>query len=49
MRARFILAGVALILVIAAAARGFAGPQARIWLFVAGIFALVSLWLFLRA
>ncbi len=49
MQARSILLAIALVLVIAAAIRGFAGPQARIWLLVAGIFTLVSLWLFTRA
>ena len=48
MAAKFILAGVAAILVVAAATRGFRGPQARIWLTVAAIFVLVSAWLFLR-
>jgi hypothetical protein len=48
MAAKFILVGVALIMVIAAATRGFRGPQARIWLIVAAIFTLVSAWLFLR-
>lgn len=48
MPAKYILAGVAAILVVAAATRGFRGPQARIWLTVAGIFTLVSAWLFLR-
>ena len=49
MPAKYILAGVAAILVIAAGTRGFRGPQARIWLTVAAIFTLVSAWLFLRA
>lgn len=49
MYARFILAAVAAIFVIAAAIRGFAGPQARIWLVVAAILTLVSIWLFTRA
>ena len=49
MAAKFILAIVAAILVIAAATRGFRGPQARIWLAVAAIFVVVSAWLFLRA
>ena len=49
MPAKFILAAVAVVLVIAAGTRGFRGPQARIWLTVAGIFTLVSAWLFLRA
>jgi hypothetical protein len=49
MAAKFILAIVAAILVIAAATRGFRGPQARIWLTVAAIFVVVSAWLFLRA
>jgi hypothetical protein len=48
MAAKYILAAVALILVIAAATRGFSGPQARTWLLVAGIFAVVSGWLFVR-
>lgn len=48
MAAKYILAGVAAILLIAAAVRGFSGPQARIWLTVAAIFAAVSGWLFLR-
>ncbi|HEY2434457.1 MAG TPA: hypothetical protein VGI12_17415 [Vicinamibacterales bacterium] len=48
MAAKYILAAIALILVIAAAARGFTGPQARTWLIVAGIFAVVSGWLFTR-
>ena len=48
MPAKFILAGVAAILVIAASTRGFRGAQARIWLTVAAIFTLVSAWLFLR-
>jgi EamA domain-containing membrane protein RarD len=48
MAAKYILALIALILVIAAATRGFAGPQARTWLLVAGIFTAVSTWLFIR-
>jgi hypothetical protein len=47
--AKFILAAIAAILVVAAATRGFRGPQARTWLTVAVIFTLVSAWLFLRA
>jgi len=48
MAARYILLAIALILIIAATTRGFAGLQARTWLIVAGIFALVSAWLFSR-
>ncbi len=48
MAAKYILAAIALILVIAAASRGFTGAQARTWLLVAGIFTAVSTWLFTR-
>jgi hypothetical protein len=48
MAAKFILLAVAVILLIAAATRGFAGSQARTWLIVAAIFTAVSIWLFTR-
>lgn len=48
MAAKYLLAGIAGLLLIAAATRGFSGPQARIWIIVAGIFAAVSGWLFLK-
>jgi hypothetical protein len=48
MAARYILLAIAVTLVIAAATRRFSGLQARTWLIVAGIFALVSAWLFSR-
>ena len=38
----------AVVFLIAAATRGFRGPQARTWLLVAAIFTAVSLWLFSR-
>ena len=46
MAAKFILGALAIVFLIAAASRGFRGPQARTWLIVAGIFIAVSLWLF---
>ena len=46
MAAKYILAVLAILFVIAAATRGFRGPQAGTWLLVAGIFTAVSLWLF---
>jgi hypothetical protein len=48
MAAKYILAAIALVLLAAAASRGFTGPQARVWLTVATIFTVVSLWLFAR-
>ena len=48
MAAKYILAGLAILFVLAAARRGFRGPQARTWLLVAGIFTAVSLWLLFR-
>jgi EamA domain-containing membrane protein RarD len=48
MAAKYILAAVALVMIISAATRGFSGPQARTWLLVAGIFTAVSIWLFVR-
>jgi EamA domain-containing membrane protein RarD len=44
--ATYILGIVALVLLVAAAARGLRGPQARTWLLGAGIFTAISLWLF---
>jgi hypothetical protein len=49
MPAKFVLAGVAAILVVAAATRRFRGPQARIWLTVAAAFLAASAWLLLRS
>ena len=49
MAAKYILAALAVVFLIAAALRGFRGPQAGTWLLVAGIFIAVSLWLFARA
>ena len=46
MAAKYILAVLAILFLIAAATRGFRGPQARTWLLVAAIFTAVSLWLF---
>ena len=46
---KYILAGVALVLIVLAATRGFVGLQARTWLLVAAIFIVISLWLFMRA
>jgi hypothetical protein len=46
--AKYILGALAAVFLIAAATRGFRGPQARTWLLVAGIFTAVSLWLFSR-
>ena len=48
MAAKFILAGIAAVLLIAAATRGFTGLQGRIWLTVAIFFTVVSAWLFTR-
>jgi EamA domain-containing membrane protein RarD len=49
MAAKYILAVLAVLFLLAAATRQFRGPQARTWLLVAGIFTAVSLWLFSRA
>jgi len=46
MEAKYILALVASVFLIAAVLRGRPGPQRRTWLLVAGIFGFVSLWLF---
>ncbi|MEO6237666.1 MAG: hypothetical protein ABIQ52_11755 [Vicinamibacterales bacterium] len=46
MAAKYILSALAIVFLVAAATRGFSGPQARTWLLVAGIFTAVSLWLF---
>jgi len=51
MLAKYILAGLGCAFLIAAAIRRLRhgpGPQARTWLLVGGIFAVVSLWLFTR-
>jgi hypothetical protein len=49
MMTKYILAGLAVVFLIAAATRGWKGPQARTWLLVAAIFGAVSLWLFARS
>jgi hypothetical protein len=48
MAAKFILPAIAMVFLIAATTRRFRGPQVRVWLTVAGIFVVVSVWLFLR-
>jgi hypothetical protein len=48
MLAKYILATLAVVFLIAAATRGWKGPQSRTWLLVAAIFGAVSLWLFSR-
>jgi hypothetical protein len=48
MLAKYILGTLSIIFIIAAATRGWKGPQARTWLLVAAIFGAVSLWLFAR-
>jgi Flp pilus assembly protein protease CpaA len=48
MLAKYILAGLAVVFLIAAVARGPRTLQARTWLIIAAIFAAVSLWLFLK-
>jgi hypothetical protein len=46
MLAKYILGGLALAFLIAAAIRGPRSPQGRTWLLIAVIFGAVSLWLF---
>jgi hypothetical protein len=46
--AKFILPAIAMVFLIAARTRRFRGPQGRVWLTVAGIFIVVSVWLLLR-
>ena len=48
MLAKYILAALALVFLIATAIRGPRSPQGRTWLTVAAIFAAVSVWLFTR-
>jgi len=46
MLAKYILAGLAFVFVIAALLRGPRTPQGRTWLLIAVIFGIVSSWLF---
>jgi hypothetical protein len=46
MLAKYILLTLAVVFLIAAATRGWKGPQARTWLLIAAIFGAVSVWLF---
>jgi uncharacterized membrane protein HdeD (DUF308 family) len=53
MAAKYILAGLAVVFLVAGALRlardgGKRHPQSQTWLMIAGIFALVSAWLFYR-
>ena len=48
MLAPYILSAVALVMIGAAATRGFKDPKASVWLTVAAIFVLVSVWLVVR-
>lgn len=48
MAAKYILAALAVVFLVAAITRGPRTPQGRIWLRVAAIFAVVSAWLFAR-
>lgn len=46
MAAKYILAALSVLFLILTFARGTRAPQARTWLFIAIIFAIVSAWLF---
>jgi DMSO reductase anchor subunit len=46
MGAKYILAALAGLFLIAAAVRGRRSPQTRIWILIAAIFGTVSFWLF---
>jgi hypothetical protein len=46
MLAKYILGGLAVVFLIAAAIRGPGSAQGRTWLLIAVIFGVVSLWLF---
>jgi DMSO reductase anchor subunit len=48
MAAKYILAVLACVFLLAALTRASHGPQRRTWLLIAAIFGLVSLWLFAR-
>jgi DMSO reductase anchor subunit len=48
MLAKYILAALAVVFLIAAAVRGPGSPQGRIWLLIAAIFGVVSVWLFAK-
>ena len=48
MAARYILLLLAVVFLLAALTRGPRSPQGRTWLLIAGIFGIVSFWLFAR-
>ena len=48
MLAKYILAAMAVVFLIAAIVRGPCSPQGRTWLLIAVIFGIVSSWLFAR-
>jgi hypothetical protein len=48
MPARYILAALAMVFLLAALTRGPRSAQGRTWLLIAAIFAVVSIWLFAR-